>query len=120
MLDPILTKAPKCYHSLNLPPLANADHDIIKALPFKNKYVKTTTIKRRTGRMEDTVMEIGNIRWELLMNAKDLDTQTKVNIFYDTVNEITDTCQPLKTARVRGMVWRKRMETWSGEMKSII
>jgi hypothetical protein len=106
MLDPILTNAPKCYHSLNLPPLANSDHNIIKALPFKNKYVKTraktTTIKRRTGKIEDTVTEIGNIKWELLINAKDLDTQTKVNIFYETINDITDTCQPLKTTRVRG------------------
>jgi hypothetical protein len=48
------------------------------------------------------VTEIGNIKWNLLINAKDLDTQTKTDIFYDTVNDIIDTCQPLKTSRIRG------------------
>ena len=34
LLDPIFTNAPKCYHCINQPSLANSDHQIVKAIPF--------------------------------------------------------------------------------------
>ena len=41
LLDSIFTNAPKCYHCINQPSLANSDHQIVKAIPFNQDYTKT-------------------------------------------------------------------------------
>ena len=44
--------------------------------------------------------EIGNINWTLLINSKH-DIQTKFNIFYETIKEIYNTCQPIKEFKIK-------------------
>ena len=106
LLDPILTNAPRCYRCINLPPLGNSDHSIVKAVPQAKEYEKTrpepVTVTYRTGKIEDTVEELGNIEWKRLINSTSHGLQAKFNIFYETVKDVIDTCQPLKTARLKG------------------
>ena len=108
LLDLIITNAPKCYHNYNQKPIGNADHDIVIAVPFENKpkkvRKKNTIINSkmiRTGKLEDTVEEIGSINWNLLIKSKDHTLQEKFNIFYDTIIEVLYTCQPKKRSKIR-------------------
>ena len=106
LLDPILTNAPRCYRCINLPKLGNSDHEMIKAIPQAKEYAKTrpeaVTVTFRSGKIEDTVEELGNIEWKHLINSTEHDLQTKFNIFYETVKDVLDTCQPMRTARLKG------------------
>ena len=99
LLDPILTNAPRCYHAITRSPLTpQCDHKIVKAVPFKNEYCKTRPLKqvtkKRTGSLAETVEELGNINWSLLINSSEHGVLDKFNVFYDTVLNVIDTCQP--------------------------
>ena len=104
LLDPIITNAPKCYRSINKKPLGKSDHDIVKAYPLEIKYKSTIQPKKkvqiRTGRLEDTIEEIGNIDWTRLIALNENEDQRKFDIFYETVEEINNVCQPLKTVKI--------------------
>ena len=106
LLDPILTNAPRCYKCTNIPKLGNSDHDIVKAVPQAKEYAQTrpeaVTVQFRSGKIEDTVEELGNIEWKHLIESAEHDLQTKFNIFYETVKDVIDTCQPIRTARLKG------------------
>ena len=106
LLDPILTNAPRCYRCINLPPLGNSDHEMVKAFPKFKKYkstrAKSAKCKTRTGSIQDTICELGNIDWNATINSKDLNCQQKFDIFYDTIKDVMDTCQPLKVAKIKG------------------
>ena len=56
-LDQVLTNAPKCYTALNLPPLGQADHEIVSIRAFNDAYKNTLKpqLKRpmRTGKIKD-------------------------------------------------------------------
>ncbi len=43
---------------------------------------------------------IGNIDWQLLTRTT-TSTQARFDILYDTIKDIQDTCQPLKTAKLK-------------------
>ena len=105
ILDLIMTNLPKCYHCINKPPLGKGDHDIVMAIPFlkvqKSQRRKDDKILKRTGKISDTVEEIGNINWSLLINSNKHSTEDKFNIFYETVYDIMDVCQPLKKSRIK-------------------
>lgn len=104
LLDLIMSNAPKCYHCINYKPIGNADHDMVKAIVFQQNYKKTkapvTKIITRKGNIDDSVEEIGNVDWQKLIESKDITTSSKFTIFYDTINEIVDKCQPLKTTKL--------------------
>jgi hypothetical protein len=48
----------------------------------------------------DTIDEIRNVDWRLLTRAT-ASTQVRFDILYDTIMEIQDACQPLKTAKLK-------------------
>lgn len=100
-----MTNAPKSYHSINLPPIGESDHDIVKAFVFNRKYdkikPKVQKIQIRSGKLSDTIHEIGNINWRELI-LTNIDVQSKFNIFYDTINNISDVCQPIKSMKLKG------------------
>lgn len=73
---------------------------MVKAFPNNSKYKSSRAskikLKIRSGCIQDTISELGNINWNSLINSQDLSCQQKFNIFYDTINDVLDTCQPLK------------------------
>ena len=58
--------------------------------------------RKRAGKITDTVEQIGNINWRLLIASKEHSVQGKFDIFYDTITDILDTCQPWRTAKRKG------------------
>ena len=99
VLDPILTNAPFCYRTITSDLLTSADHKIVKAIPIQNTYSKTrpTTVKtkRRIGKTGDTVHHLGHIDGQKLITSKEHTVHAKFDMFYDTVIDILDSCQPL-------------------------
>ena len=82
----------------------STDHDIVVAIPNNREY-KTTrglskTITTRSGKIGNTIEEIGHINWQLLTRTT-ASTQARFDTLYDTIKEIENTCQPLKTAKLR-------------------
>jgi hypothetical protein len=74
------------------------------ATPINQLYKATRgtdkTITTRSGKISDTIEEIGNIDWQLLTRTT-ASTQVRFDILYDTIKGIQDTCQPLKTAKLK-------------------
>jgi hypothetical protein len=105
ILDPIFTNAPNCYDCINLPPLGNSDHDIIKATPIYKKYKKSrplpVTKKVRSGKIQHTIQKISELDWKPLIYSN-LDTQTKFDIFYSSIHETIEQTQPYKTIKIKG------------------
>jgi hypothetical protein len=54
----------------------------------------------RSGKISDTIGEIGNIAWQLLISTT-ASPQARFDILYDIIKDIQDTCQPLKTAKLK-------------------
>ena len=77
---------------------------MIKAFALKRDYRKTraTTekISLRTGKLSNTIEEIGKIKWQELIIVQ-TDLQSKINIFYETIKDIYDICQPIKKVKVK-------------------
>jgi hypothetical protein len=82
----------------------DTDHDIIIATPINQLYKATRgtdkTTTTRSGKIGDTIEEIRNIGWQLLTRTT-ASTQARFDILYDTIKDIQDTCQPLKTAKLK-------------------
>ena len=107
LLDPVLSNAPRCYHAVTCSPLTpQCDHNIVKAIPFNNNYAKTRppeqVTKKRTGKLASTVEQLGNINWQLLIVSKEHSVQAKFDIFYATVINVLDTCQPWRKSKRKG------------------
>ena len=106
VLDPILSNAPRCYRTITSDPLASADHKIVKAVPLLNSYSKTrpktSKTRKRAGLIGETVEQLGNIDWQQLISSKHHTAQAKFDVFYDTVKDVLDTCQPWRTSRRKG------------------
>jgi hypothetical protein len=79
----------------------DTDHDIVIATPISQLYKATRgtdkTITTRSGMFSDTIEDIGSINWQLLTRTT-APTQARFDILYDTTK---DTCQPLKTAKLK-------------------
>ena len=105
LLDPILTNKSdsKVYKCTNKN-IFNSDHDLVLAKPIfklhKQRQPKKKTITTRTDKMEDTINERGKIDWNELINTNN-DPQSKLNVFYNTIDDIRKTCQPIKTVKTR-------------------
>ena len=106
LLDPILTNAPRCYRAITTEPLATADHKIVKAIATQSAYAKTRPrehkARKRAGKAADSVEQLGYIDWQKLINSKEHSVQSKIDVFYDTVIDVLDTCQPWRTSKRRG------------------
>jgi hypothetical protein len=63
------------------------------------------TIPTRSGKISDKIEEIGNINWQMLTRTT-ASTQARFDILHDTIMDIQDTCQSLKT------VVLKKDEAW--------
>jgi hypothetical protein len=72
----------------------DTDHDIVIATPIGQLYKATRgaqkTITTKSRKISDTIKDICNIDW-----------QARFDILYDTIKDIQDTCQPLKTAKLK-------------------
>jgi len=104
LLDPIFTNAPNCYTCTNQL-IIKSDHEAVIAKPIMKKYKELQPAKQkittRTGKIEETVEEIGNIEWGEIIKLNDQQPQTKFDVFYDTLNAIQNTCQPIKTITIK-------------------
>ena len=107
LLDPIFTNAPECYTCKNVAEFIS-DHDAVIATPlakhYKNILPGKQYINSRTGKISDTVEQLEYIEWSALINIEAYDHpsyQAKFDIFYDTVHQIQDTCQPTTTTVLR-------------------
>ena len=98
-LDQVLTNAPKCYTALNLPPLGQADHEIVSIRAFNDAYKNTLKpqLKRpmRTGKIKDTVAQIRTANWDFI-RQNNTDLQSNFDYFYQTIKNAEDFCQPIK------------------------
>ena len=105
LLDPIFTNEPnsKLYKCTNKN-IFNSDHDLVLAKPIfklhKQRQPKKESITTRTGKLEDTISEIGKIDWKELIDTE-TDPQSKFDVFYNTIDDIQNTCQPTKIIKIR-------------------
>jgi hypothetical protein len=58
------------------------------------------TITTRSGKISDTIEEIGNINWQLLTHTT-ATPQARFDTLYETIKEIQNNCQPLKTTKLK-------------------
>jgi hypothetical protein len=105
LLDRVCTNASPCYNTKTIPALSiDTNHDIVIATPINQLYKATRgtnkTITARSGKISDTIEEIGNIDWQLLTRTT-ASSQARFGNLYDTIKDIQDTCQALKTAKLK-------------------
>jgi hypothetical protein len=92
LLDRVYTNAPPCYNIKTIPARSlNTDHDIVIATPINQLYKVTRetdkTITTRSGKISDTIKEIGNIDCKLLTRTT-ASTQARFDILNDTIKDI--------------------------------
>jgi hypothetical protein len=84
--------APQCYNIKTIPARSmDTDHDIVVATPT-GQICKATrgaqkTITTRSGKISDTIEEIGNINWQLLTRTT-APSQARFDILHDTIKVI--------------------------------
>ena len=97
-IDIILTNAPNCYNTFNLPPLSTSDHNVVIATPNHHKYKQTRPkqikLLARSAKIADTVAGIRQHDWNPIKLIQN--TQEAYDYFYNNINRITDAHQPLK------------------------
>ena len=104
LLDPIITNEASCYRCHNRMVLGS-DHAQVIAIPktklYRQKLQKPPPKFARTGKMESTLEAIGLIEWEQIMSLPEGNPEAKFKVFYDTIQDIVDTCQPVKRCQLR-------------------
>ncbi len=89
----------------------DTDHDIVNATLINHLY-KTTRgaqmiITTRSGKISDTIEEIGNINWELLTHTT-ATPQARFDTLYETIKEIQKNDEAWMTPRIKDEIVKRQ------------